>query len=264
MSMTRVRYLSVGLVVGLTIASTVEAQDPLTLLPPLPSTAPLAAGRVVQEGPIFIPAPAVVLVSPGGPSPSWAAGRIDPIALARHPAKHVERKACSWYWRRLQGKLLGYPEEFEPRPLGASLYDNGRTMVANGAAARLVLFNYDFVGNTSRLNARGRDQVAKAALQLAASPYPLLIERTPDTPGLAEARRATVLNELAGGSIPIDPGRVLVGMPSPSGMAGNEAVFVQYNALTRTQQYGPAIPLISNGLNSPSGVTVSTVILQSQ
>jgi hypothetical protein len=254
MSTLRGRSLAFGLSLGLITGSAVEGQDPPTLLPPLPST-PIEGRRLQAEGPSVMPAPTVVVVPPGGPRPSWVLRPADPVALVRHPPKHVDHKARSWHWRRLQGKMLGYPEEFEPRPLGAALYDHGRTMVANGAAARLTLFDYDFVQGSNRLNARGREQLAKAAAQLVASPYPLIIEKIARAPGLAESRRDFVLNELAEGSTPIDPARVLVGLPTPGGLSGIEAQIIQLNTLSRTQQYGPPIPINSNGVNSPSGVT---------
>ncbi|MHC5544497.1 hypothetical protein ACYOEI_40220, partial [Singulisphaera rosea] len=55
----------------------------------------------------------------------------------------------------------------------------------------------------------------------------------------------------------ITPDRILVGLPLPYGMSGNDAQIVGANTLTRTQQYGPPIPLNFNGVNSPSGVTNS-------
>jgi hypothetical protein len=167
----------------------------------------------------------------------------------------VAKKSRSWLWRRYQGKFAGYPEEYAPRPLGAALYDQNRAMVANGAAAKLVLFDFDFEPGKAYLRPRGRDQLARMTAQLAASPYPLIIERTLDDPPLADARRAAVLAELAAGPLPISPDRVLIGMPRPYGMSGNDADIIYANGLNRTQQYGPAIPLNSNGVNSPGGVT---------
>ena len=131
----------------------------------------------------------------------------------------------------------------------------GRAMVSRGAAARLMLFQYDFIDGTDRLNDRGRDQLVKVAAQLAASPYPLIIERTPGDPALAGARRLAVLTELAGGPCPVPPDRVLVGIPMSNGLSGADAQIIGANSLHRTQLYGPPIPINSNGVNSPTGVT---------
>lgn len=239
-----------GLLAGLTLCGGLAAQDLPEALPPAPSVSAMPSTRV-------IPAPRVVHVPPMGPQPTWGRGPVDPIALERRAPLWVDKKVRSWHWHRHQGKFFGYPEEFKPRPLGASLYDNNRAMVANGAAAKLVLFEYDFEPGTSVLKPRGRDQLARMTAQLAASPYPLIIERTPDNPRLADARRAAVLAELAAGPLPVPADRVLVGMPTPRGMSGNDADIISANALQRTRLYGPPIPLNSNGVNSPGGVTNS-------
>jgi hypothetical protein len=252
MSPIRRGHWIAGLLTGLSPFGGLAAQDlPEPLLPP-PTIAP---PTVVAPSPRVIPAPGVVGVAPGGPRPTWMREPLDPVAVQKHPKHKVKHKSRSWLWRRLQGKFFGYPEEYAPRPLGAALYDQNRMMVANGAAAKLVLFEYDFEPGESRLTSRGRDQLARLTAQLAASPYPLIIERTPNDPPLADARRAAVLAELAAGPLPIPADRVLVGMPIPRGMSGNDADIINSNALQRTRLYGPPIPINSNGVNSPTGVT---------
>ena len=251
MSLIRRRRWFAGIILGLGPAASSSAQD----IPPVfpPSGEP--AGPVAEAPPVARPAPTVVEVPPEGMRPTWGPAPLDPIALERKTPKHVRFKSMSWHWRRLQGKIWGYPEEFEPRPLGAALYDNARMMAANGAAARLVLYQYDFVDGTSELSPRGLDQLAKLSAQLAASPYPLIIERTTANPTLAESRRYAVLAKLAVGPFPVPSERVLVGVPIPHGMSGTDAQIIAGNSLGRTQQYGPPIPILSNGVNSPSGVT---------
>ena len=252
MSLIRRRHCLAGLILGLGAAGPASAQglpDPLPPLPPGPGI--LAAGPATQ----VIPTPTVIQVPPGGMLPTWAPLPLDPVTLEKFPPGKVAKKARSWPWRRFQGKMLGYPEDFVPRPLGASLYDHGRIMAANGAAARLVLHRYDFKDGSAELNARGEDQLIKLSAQLANSPFPLLIERTPDGPGLAESRRYAVLAKLATGPCPVGSERVLIGAPMAGGMSGVDAQIVGNNALGRTQQYGPPIPINSNGVNSPSGVT---------
>ena len=137
------------------------------------------------------------------------------------------------------------------------MYEHGKIMVANAAAARLVLYQYDFVDGTSELNTRGMDQLAKFTAQLANSPFPLIVERTTLDPSLADRRRYAVLARLAAGPYPMPSDRVLVGIPSATGMSGIDAQIIGANALTRTGQYGPPIPLQSSGVNSPSGSSSS-------
>ena len=256
MSLIRRRRWVAGFILGMGSATPSSAQELPPVFPPL-AGGPAGAqpGPDISPSPVARPMPPVMLVPPGGVGPIWAPGPIDPIALERRTAGHVEKKARSWHWRRLQGKFWGYPEEYEPRPLGASVYEHGKIMAANGTAARLVLYDFDFIAGTSELNGRGVDQLAKFTAQLAASPYPLLVERTPADPALAESRRYAVLARLARGPCPLPSDRVLVGVPTPHGMSGIDAYIIGSNALQRTQQYGPPIPLLSNGVNSPSTVT---------
>jgi hypothetical protein len=126
---------------------------------------------------------------------------------------------------------LGFPEEFNEWPLGSALYAHGRTEVANGDAARMVFYHYDFVEGTGQLNIRGRDKLVKVAHMLPMTFFPVVVERTPATPGLAEQRRAGLIAELARSPFPIPPERVLIGPPVAAGMAGFESVIVYGNQI---------------------------------
>lgn len=261
MSPIRCRAWMAGLTLGLGLGSPSpsEAQGLPSPLPPPIDLPPLPASPTIAAPPgysLVRPAPSVVEVPPGGNLPAWRPGPIDPIALERldRPG-HPRRKAHSWTWRRLQGRIFGYPEEYQPRPLGSALYEAGKIMTANAAEVGLVLYRYDFVEGTSELSPRGGDQLAKLAAQLAVSPFPLLVERTPEDPALAESRRFAVLARLARGPMPVTSDRVLVGVPRAHGLSGSDAQVIAGNALGRVQQYGPPIPINSNGVNSPSGVT---------
>ena len=262
MSLIRRRRRLAGLILGLGLGpasgSTLNAQDLPTALPPPvdPMGLPPGPAGPSPTYPLIRPAPPVIEVPPGGAFPTWRPGPIDPIAIERRdrPA-NVERKRFSYSWRRLQGRIWGYPEEFEPRPLGSAMYEAGKIMVANAAEARLVLYQFDFVEGTTELSPRGVDQLSKFSAQLAVSPYPLLVERTPQDPALAESRRFAVLARLARGPFPVLSDRVLVGVPRARGLSGSDAQVIAGNALGRTQQYGPPIPINASGVNSPSGVS---------
>lgn len=256
------RGIAAGLLLA-ALAPAARAQDAPVYIPPpaAPAMLPEAgdyeaatAAGVGIEPPILRPAP-VVVEAADEVETRLERAPLDPVATSRRGPHFVWKKIRSWHWRRVQGKLLGYPEEFKPRPMGSSVYAMGRTMASNGAEARLALYDYDFVPGSAELTERGRDQLAKAAAQLAVSPFPLVVERTPDAPSLAGERRIAVIEALAASAIPVDAGRVLVGQPAPFGMSGVNAQIVSANALNRTQQYGPPIPINANGVNSPSGVT---------
>jgi hypothetical protein len=256
------RAIAAGLLLLAALAPAARAQQASVYIPPpvVPATILNAGGYeaavgIGAEPPIVRPAPVVVEGPPDEVETRLERTPLDPVATSHKGPHFVWKKIRSWHWRRVQGKLLGYPEEFKPRPLGSSVYAMGRTMASNGAEARLALHDYDFVPGSAELTERGRDQLAKAAAQLAASPFPLVVERTPRDPALAGERRIAVIEALAASSFPVDADRVLVGQPAPFGMSGVNAQIISANALNRTQQYGPPIPINANGVNSPSGVT---------
>jgi hypothetical protein len=151
-----------------------------------------------------------------------------------------------WYWhktqckRKLQECALGYPEEFNEWPLGSALYAHGRTQVANGNAARMVFYHYDFVEGSPQLNLRGRDKLLKTARLLPTSFAPIVVERTPSTPGLDTQRRSVVLAELGGSRFPVPPERVVIGPPVAHGLTGVEAVVIYDNQLGALRQSSAA------------------------
>ena len=70
------------------------------------------------------------------------------------------------------------------------------------------------------------------------TPFPVIVERTPHAPDLAEKRRRAVLGELTAlsGTVPAD--RVLVGRPLATPLQGVEAELVYQNLLRLTESYG--------------------------
>jgi hypothetical protein len=138
---------------------------------------------------------------------------------------------------RMQDCFLGFPEYFNEPPLGHSVYAHYKTHVANGDAARMVLYHYDFVDGSDVLNPRGRERLGEIAAMLPKNFFPVVIE--PDcAPGLDEARRLGVLTELGRCSFPIPTERVVIGKPPALGLRGAEAVVIYRNLLRQTQQRG--------------------------
>jgi hypothetical protein len=70
-------------------------------------------------------------------------------------------------------------------------------------------------------------------------PGPILIEWSPDTPGLAEARRQAVLALLQNAGAPVIPERVVIGPPIYPGMLGTDAAN-NYNIMIVRDQAAPA------------------------
>jgi hypothetical protein len=114
----------------------------------------------------------------------------------------------------------------------------------------MVLHRFDFVEGSNRLNLHGKDELARIACSLPRNPYPLIIERTPDAPGLAEARRLAVLNELERGSFPVPPERIVIGPSLANDLRGGEAQIIHRSLLGQIQTSGlPILP----GILQPGG-----------
>jgi hypothetical protein len=149
----------------------------------------------------------------------------------------------SW-WKRckrnLQECFLGFPEEYQAPPLGHFVYLHAKTEIANAEAARMVLYQYDFMAGGDQLTPRGCYQVEKIATMLPRTFFPVIIEAMPGHASLYEARRLTVLNELAKYPFPIPPERVVIGRPLAVGLAGPEAELVYQNLILQTQNKGVA------------------------
>jgi hypothetical protein len=173
-----------------------------------------------------------VATPPSGFSPSAAEPGCDCAdrrGLSRW-AHHKQR--CK---QRLQRHFLGYADEFIERPLGAALYATNRAQVANGEAAMMVFYHYDFIDKTSTLNLKGMDKLREISSLLPVNFAPVIVERTPGAPSLAEARRLTVLAELARSTFPIPAERVVIGPAIATGRTGTEAIIMYGNRLSATQ-----------------------------
>jgi hypothetical protein len=194
-----------------------------------------APAATAQEAQAPLPAPTLPVPATEGVLPT---GPFDSPPTAVPPAGTCtcgnRRGLSRWRWHRTQCKqylqehFLGYAEEFNEWPLGEALYAHARTQVANGLAARMVFYHYDFVDGTSQLNLRGCDKLAAVAATLPTTFFPVVVERTPTEPGLDQSRRLTLLTQLAQGSFPVPAERVVIGPRIANGMTGFEAERVIY------------------------------------
>jgi hypothetical protein len=222
--MTRVTRLAASTLLAAAVGPAL-AQD--AAKPPVDVADGLANRQESLPPPRAVAAPTAPY--PGHADGSWAAGKA--ACPARRPP----------WWRRWKLGLwscFGYESEFEPIPLGALVDATYRNHVANGEAARMVLYHYDFVGSTAALNTHGQDHLAKIAGMLAHNGFPVIIERTPTNPALAEARRLTILNFLGGEGIALPPERVMVGAAIANGLRGGEAEIIYLNLLSQTRERG--------------------------
>lgn len=138
-------------------------------------------------------------------------------------------------------------------PAGSALYGFMSTQIANGLAAQLTLYHYDFYNNGpwhGRLSPRGRLQISRLARRLEFSVSPLVIETTGDA-AMDERRRRSVVEELSSIGVAADGTRVVLGYPEKQGIDGIEALLTRQSLLQQTAQQG------STGLQSQSDTATS-------
>jgi len=174
------------------------------------------------------------------------------VAVAPSCAPKEDFWAAWHHWRNekhadCQAHMWGYHKEFEAPPLGATLHTHFRVMVANGEAANMVLYRYDFVDGSDSLNLHGRDQLTKIACIAAQNHFPIVIERTPEDPKVAEARRAAVLNLLSMNNIPVTPDRVVIGPSIATGLSGVDAIEINVRMMENLRVQGAAVPIPAGG-----------------
>ncbi len=250
-STRRFWWQAAGLVAAATAVSPALAQSVpgATEIMALPDDTPVKSPQMLPA-PRPAVAPLAVMPAPA-PTPAPACGA-DYAATGSH-----------WSWARwraekkawCQAHLWGYPAEFEAPPLGATAHAHFRTMVANGEAAAMVLYRCDFKDGTNDLNQHGRDRLTVMACKLGVNTFPIVIERTPEAPALAEGRRAAILNVLAVNSIVVPPERVIIGAPIANGMAGSDAEILYPYQIRNMQIQAAPLPIQGGGSGLGTGGT---------
>lgn len=130
---------------------------------------------------------------------------------------------------RCRAKFWGYPEEFCEPPLGAMVTAHYVAQTASGQAARMGFYQYDFLPDSVRLNARGKSQLARLVRWLPTNDCPVFVEPTQANPELDELRREAVWRELSGHQPSIPTERVIVGRPGVRGLDAGDALAVDRN-----------------------------------
>src|SRR5262245_58325849 len=182
--------------------------------------APFPGTSWAEASPLSAPLGTVAQPAPNG-APECAPG-VGGYGGQAAPPPVDQRSLLRRWLDHLQDCFLGYPEEFREPMLGRSVYAHYKTHVANAEAARMVLYQYDFVDGCGLLNPHGRERLEQIAAMLPRTFFPVVIE--PCAPDLDESRRLAVLNELARCPFPIPPERVVVGRPTAIPLSGPEAV----------------------------------------
>ena len=203
----------------------------------------LASGFLVAAVCAQDPAP----LPPSGPAPANVPyyQRQGPIGRAMSHTKRV-----------LTDNFIGYPQEFAEPPPGFYINEIFGVMKVKASPHRYTLYQTDFLPGADRLSPVGAGRFNLMAARLRSSLTPVMIEWSPDEPGLAEARRTAVLALLRQGGFPVIPERVLIGpSPYPGGMGSDSEIF-HPNMLTRdgnaAKSYSTT-PTSSGGFSSSGG-----------
>jgi hypothetical protein len=134
--------------------------------------------------------------------------------------------------------LIDGPACRGPVPLGSSLRGVMVAQIQNGLAARMVLYHFDFYPGEGELTPRGRRQLYKISQRLSQVAAPIQIQPTGNSE-LNEARRSSVLAELAAFSIPVPEDRVQIAVRTVRALEGQDAIAIE----RKLQRLGPvALP----------------------
>jgi hypothetical protein len=142
-------------------------------------------------------------VPPSGPAPPVIVQRGGPMTRGFHHA-----------YNALQDNFIGYPGEFVEPPLGAYCRETFGVMKVKADPHKFTLYQSDFLAHSNALSPVGAGRFNLMVSRLKCWTGPILIEWSPDQPGLAESRRDAVFAMLRGGGIAVIPEQVVVG-PSP-------------------------------------------------
>jgi hypothetical protein len=137
---------------------------------------------------------------------------------------------------------------YEPPP-GYYIRNTFGMMKAKADPHRFTLYRTDFLAGTARLSPVGATRFNLIASRLPGWLGPVIIEWSPDEPGLAEARRASVLATLATTGQPVIPERVVIGPSIYPGTLGTDAANY-YNVMITRDTAAPSALSLSPATNS--------------
>ena len=132
------------------------------------------------------------------------------------------------------------PGADRPFPVGQVSDSHWETQQANAEAADFIFYDHEFRGNTAQLSPGAKKHLKQVALRLEQVPFPVVIEESLGTHDPAEtarrreldqARRQTVVEQLAQLGVQNIEERVVVANAFPEGYTGIEAENAYYNVI---------------------------------
>ncbi len=150
-------------------------------------------------------------------------------------AYHQPVYSRNWF-RRRRGRMPHFVKlpPVVPPAAGENVNNFWAIQIANGEAARMVLYHFDFVPGQPELTSRGTRQLSKFADMLQQTPHTLIIQPSPELPRLDELRRDHVLNALAMMDVHVPEERVIIRIPPTRGLDGIDAEAIHLKQLGLT------------------------------
>lgn len=169
-----------------------------------------------------------LIVEAGEAGPPVVTGPVLPPVPLMDVERAAPRHTCDsgFALQRLRSSA-GPSGNASGRPFGAFNNALFGTQVANGVAAQMVLYRYDFVPGRAMLAPAGKRKLVRMAPVLAQTPFRLIVEPSRSEPDLDDARRGNVIRTLAQLAYPLPDEQVVVASPPARGMNGTEARRVQ-------------------------------------
>lgn len=132
------------------------------------------------------------------------------------------------------------PPHDRPFPLGQVTDSHWDTQMTNAQASSFVLYDHEFIGESTKLNVLGQKHLVQVALRLRHVPFPVVIEETPNrkNPNLDAARRQAVLDRFAELGLRDLDARVVIAPAIAEGLLGPEAERVYLGSGRSIGDYG--------------------------
>ena len=129
-----------------------------------------------------------------------------------------------------------------PFPVGQVTDAHWETQQTNAEAADFVFYDHEFVGETSELAPGAKRHLEQVALRLEHVPFPVVIEQSQHDakPALDQARKRTIVEQLARIGVPNAEERVVVAGAFAEGITAIEAERNYFNGVLGGQFGGGA------------------------
>jgi len=155
---------------------------------------------------------------------------------------------CHWKKGKIYGgPKVGGPQHDRPFPVGQASDAFWETQETNAEAADFIFYDHEFVGDSARLTPAAKKHLMAVALRLEHVPFPVVIEETSlelNSP-LDQARRRTIVEQLARLGVPEADHRVVCSNAFPEGYTATESMQSYMNGVLNTSN--------RNNLNGGSG-----------